>query len=121
MKILRSLFVASFLAAMTVGAGCGSDQPDVVDDGKTISSVEVTPGIDTLAKGDSVKFTATVKYADGTSKDVTRDSETTWNTSSPEVATVDNEGNVTAVDEGAVDIRATYMGVEGEETFAVTP
>jgi len=121
MTLIRSLCIASFLAVATVGLGCSGDDPDVVDNGKAISDVALTPGIDSLTKGSSLQFTAMVSYADGTSKDVTSDSDTVWNTSEPNIATVDKGGNVTAVSEGAVDITATYLGVRAEESFIVMP
>lgn len=122
MNLFRSLCVASFLAASIVGSGCGgSDEPDVVDDGKTISSVEITTGITTLTKGSSIELRAIVKYADGTTADVTSTDDTTWNTSDPKIATVDNKGHVTAISEGVVDVTVTYKGVKASESFIVTP
>jgi len=122
MNILRSLCLAAFFAVAIAAPGCGTnDEPDVVDNGKTISSVEITTGITTLTKGSSTQFRAIVKYADGTSMDVSSDDDTTWNTSDPKVATVDNEGHVMAVDVGTVDITITYKGVKASESFVVTP
>lgn len=122
MKLFRSLCTASFLALMTVGTGCGSDDADTnMNDGKTISSLEIETGITTLSKGSSITLKAMAKYADGSSEDVTSNADTVWNTSDPEVATVDERGNVTAVDEGGVDITVKFMGKEAEESFVVTP
>lgn len=122
MNLFKSLCVASFLAVAIVAPGCGTDDsPDVVDNGKTISNVEITTGIDTLTKGTSFQFRAIVKYADGTSGDVTSSSDTSWNTSDAKVATVDNQGLVRAISEGKVDITVTYMGVKAEESFLVVP
>lgn len=122
MKLFRSLCTASFLALMTVGTGCGSDDADTnTNDGKTISSLEISTGVTTLTKGDTIPFKAMAKYADGSSEDVTANEDTVWNTNDPEVATVDEKGNVTAVDEGSVDITAKFMGKEAEETFVVLP
>lgn len=121
MKLIRVLFTASFLAILPAASiGCGSDETSV-DDGKAISSLEIMSGIDTLAKGSTVKFQAMAKYADGTSSDVTDDAETVWNTDDPETATVAKDGTVTAVDEGTVEITATYKGKSAGESFIVTP
>jgi len=122
MNVFRSLCLASFFAAAMAGPGCGgNEEPDVVDHGKTISSVEITTGITTLTMGSSIQLRAVVKYADGTSMDVTSNDDTTWNTSDPKVATVDNKGHVTAVEVGTVDVTITYKGVKGSESFIVTP
>jgi uncharacterized protein YjdB len=64
---------------------------------------------------------ATVTYADGETKDVSSDSDTVWNTSDADIATVDEDGLVTAVDVGLVSITAEYKGEEASEDFAVMP
>lgn len=119
MKLLQSLCAASFLAISALTAGCGGD--DTTATGKAISELEITSGIDTLAKGSTVKFQAMATYADGSSEDVTEDGDAVWNTDDAEVATVEDDGTVTAVDEGMVDITVTFMGKTAEETFLVTP
>ena len=122
MKLIRILSMASLLAILPAGIiGCGSDDTISTDDNKTLSSLEITTGIDTMTKGDSMQFTAMARYADGTSEDVSDSSGITWNTSEPENATVDEDGMVTAVDEGTVDITATYEGKTAEESFLVMP
>lgn len=120
MKFFQALFAASMFTVLSASVGCGSTS-DVVDNGVAVTSVEVTPNQDGLTKGSMLQFTATVKYADGTRKDVTSDASTVWNTSNPDVATVTKDGLVTAVDEGLVVISADYKGEKGEEHFAVTP
>jgi hypothetical protein len=67
------------------------------------------------------QFAATVKYADGTSKDVTDDPDTVWNTSDAALATVE-DGLVTTISESLdVNISASYLTEKGEEHFAITP
>ena len=61
------------------------------------------------------------RSVDGSSENVTDTREIEWNTSDPENATVDDNGMVTAVDEGTVDITATYKGFSAEESFIVLP
>lgn len=119
MKLLQSLCVATFLAMTTsvFAVGCGDD--DTTSTGKAISELEITTGITTLPKGDSTKFTAMATYADGSKEDVS--SEVTWNTDDAEVATVSEDGTVTAVDEGDCEISAKYMGKTATESFFVTP
>ena len=120
MKYYQPLFAASLFLVLSASFGCGSTS-DVVDDGKAVTDVEISPDQDGLTKGSKLQFTAMVSYADGTSKDVTRDSSTVWNTSDADIATVSKDGLVTAVDEGLVVITADYKGEKGDEHFAVTP
>lgn len=122
MKLVQLLSVASLFAVLPFSLGCGDDD-NVVGTGSNnaVSSLEITTGIDTMQKGESMQFTAIARYADGTSKDVSDDSGTTWNTSDAENATVSETGMVTAVDEGLVDIEASYEGETAEESFLVMP
>lgn len=120
MKLYQSLFAASLLTMLSASMGCGSTS-DVVDDGRAVTDVEISPDKDGLTKGSKLQFNAMVKYADGTSKDVTRDASTVWNTSDADIATVTADGMVTAVDEGLVVISADYKGEKADEHFAVTP
>ncbi len=111
-------------------AGCGSDSSPTTTTSptnpaggtnKTIASVSVSPDITTLNKGAVVKFRASVKYADGSSDDITDSPDTVWNTSAASVATVSSDGNVTAVSAGVVNISVQYKGESGDEHFAVMP
>lgn len=120
MKLHHSLFAASLLTMLSATMGCGSTS-DVVDDGRAVTDVEISPDRDGLTKGTKLQLTAMVMYADGTSKDVTRDESTVWNTSDTDVATVSADGMVTAVDEGLVVVTANYKGEKADEHFAVTP
>lgn len=120
MNFFQSISAASLLISLTAATGC-ADTSDVVDDGKGVASVEITPDKDTLSKGGTFQFTATVKYADGTSKDVTEDRDTIWNTSDASLATVE-DGLVTTIKESLdVSISATYLKEKGDEHFAITP
>jgi uncharacterized protein YjdB len=120
MKLYHSFCAATLFAALFAGSGCGGTS-NVVDDGKAVSELQVTPETTTLTRGSTIQFHAVVNYGDGTSKDVTESDETVWNTSNPRVATVTDEGMVTAVSEGLVEISANYKGEKATEQFAVTP
>ena len=120
MKLYHPFCAASLFAALFAGSGCGGTS-NVVDDGKAVSELQVNPGTTTLTKGAMVQFYAVVIYSDGTSKDVTESDDTVWNTSNPRVATVSDEGMVTGISEGLVEISANYKGEKATEQFAVTP
>jgi trimeric autotransporter adhesin len=120
MKLFQSLAIASLLMALGAATGCMGTS-DVSDDGVGVTGVSIGPDKTTLTTGTTFQFLATVKYADGTSKDVTHDSETVWNTSNPAIATVSDSGMVSAIAEGLVDISADYKGEKGDEHLAITP
>ena len=120
MKIHSTLSLVSLLLAFTITAGC-SGTGDVVADGKAVTGVDVTPDQTTMSKGTTLQLKAVVQYADGTSKDVTADESTVWNTSDATIASVTTGGLVTAVDVGAVDVSADYKGEKGNEHFGVSP
>jgi len=127
MKIQQSLFGAALFMALAAGIGCGGSTTTtdtggtVTDDGKAVSSVEITPDKDTLSKGVTTKFRAVARYADGTTKDITDDRDTVWNTSKPTVAIVTKDGMVTTLKEGMVEISVEYKGEKGTEHFLVLP
>ncbi|APR85458.1 Hypothetical protein A7982_10807 [Minicystis rosea] len=104
----------------TFAAGCGSTS-NLVDDGKAVASIEITPSTETLTKGATLQLRAVLEYADGTSKDITESADTVWNTSDADIATVTDDGMVTGVSEGFVDVSASYKGEKANEHFAVTP
>ena len=120
MRLNRSWFTAVLFTTLAACAGCG-DSSDLVDDGKAVSEVEIGPDIQSLTKGSTMQFRLSVAYADGTTKDVTEDEDTVWNTSDPEVATVLETGMVTAVEVGVVTISGDYKGETADEDFAVMP
>ena len=80
-----------------------------------VTGVSLSPETLTLEAGDSTTLTATVQPDNADDKTVT------WTTSDPSVATVDANGNVTAVGAGTATITATAADGSGEKaTCAVT-
>lgn len=129
MKIQQSLFGAALSLALAAFVGCSgsttttdtSTGGPATEDGKAVSSVEITPDKDTLSKDTTTKFRAIVRYADGTTKDITDARDIVWNTSEPTVATVTKDGTVTTLKPGVVEISAEYRGEKGTEHFVVLP
>jgi Bacterial Ig-like domain (group 2) len=78
--------------------------------GPTLSSITVTPFAPGVAVGSTVKLTATGKFSDNTTKDIT--SSVTWSSSNPGQATVAG-GTVTGVAPGAPTITATQASKTG--------
>lgn len=84
----------------------------------TLSSLAVTAGSTSLAKGGSEALTVTGTYSDGTTRDVT--GQATWKSSNPAAATVNASGTVTAVAPGSTTITASIGGVSGTIGITVT-
>jgi hypothetical protein len=83
-----------------------------------LPTIEITVESDTIDVDDTIQFTATITYPDGSTEDVT--GEVTWSSSNPDVATID-QGLATGVSEGTAVITATFDGVEGDPvTLTVT-
>jgi uncharacterized protein YjdB len=129
MKFHQALFTASLFVGLTAGLGCSGTGPTggqstggtATEDGKAITSVEITPNKDVLHKGASQQFRATAHFADGTTEDITSSKDTVWSTSEPTVATVSKGGMVNAAKAGAVEISVEYKGEKGTEHFVIMP
>ncbi|MGH7484052.1 MAG: choice-of-anchor L domain-containing protein, partial [bacterium] len=77
----------------------------------TLTSVTVTPNPATVAVGGMIHFTATGHFSDGSTKDITINSN--WTSSNPENATINSETGVAmgvAITDDPVTIRATAVG-----------
>ena len=95
---MRVLFLAVVVALAAVG--CGGDNP--VAPTPTVSSVTVAPATpnQTIFIGQTAQFTATSTLSDGQ----TEMRAGTWGSDNPAVATVDQNGLVTAVAAGEATI-----------------
>lgn len=88
----------------------------------TISSLSVSPRTPKVPRGLTQQFTATAKYSDGTTQDVT--GMATWSakdTVGVNVALVDSTGLVTAKEVGKAQVQARYMAKTSYTTMEVTP
>jgi len=85
-------------------------------------SITVTPANPTLPAGTNQALTATAKYSDATTTDVT--TSAVWTSSAVAVATVSNatgsQGEVSAVAQGTSTVKATLNGVSGSTTVTVS-
>jgi hypothetical protein len=83
----------------------------------TVNSITVaTPA--PVAKGLHAQLSATGKFSDGSTQDIT--SLVTWTAVNPGVATVDASGSVQAVAVGSTEIDASLEGVTGKTTVQVS-
>jgi hypothetical protein len=110
-SLLSKLALATTLAlAAALTVACGDDDNAVdVTNAKAISDLDIGGDI-TIDKGESKQLTATVKYADGTSADVTSSPDLVWNIDDTDIATITKTGMITGTGVGATKIKATYQG-----------
>jgi hypothetical protein len=101
------LFLAAVLVLMT---SCG--QP------AKLLSITVSPADPSVAKGLSDQFSATGRFSDGTSRDVT--GSATWTSLDSSVATIAPGGLATAVGTGTATIQAAVGAVMGQASLQVT-
>jgi len=81
---------------------------------KTISSIQLSPGTVSIAKGTEAQYNLIAIYEDGTSEDIT--DLAVWNSSNPDVATMSDNGSVSGVDTGSAVIKGSYLGVDSNES-----
>lgn len=83
----------------------------------TLSSITVTPETQMLVRGETLRFTASGTYSDGTTKDLTFDAS--WSSSDPLVASVSVTGEVAALSAGTTTLRASKDDKAGTATLTV--
>ncbi len=96
----------------------GSAALTVTAPAPTVTSIVVSPSSISLAAGGSQKFSATAIYSDSTTQDVT--SSATWTSSAASVATVDTNGNASAIAVGNTTILASLNGMSGAVALTVS-
>jgi len=99
------------IVAAVALAGCGGS-PSAPEDVKSLIVVGTPPSI-----GTSTQFTALAVHGDGTTAPVT--AHVSWFSSNTAVATVRDDGTVTGVSLGSVEISAATGGTRGALTFEV--
>jgi len=88
-----TLGLALCLAITCNLSGCGSSYS-----GTTLTGIDIAPISPTIAVGGTQQFTATGHYSDGTSADLTKQSN--WSSSVNTVATIDNIGTTPGLAHG---------------------
>src|SRR5262245_1987207 len=84
----------------------------------TVTGISVTPPTQTVPPGQAVQLTATARYSDGSTKDVT--AQASWNSSQLNVASV-SSGIVRGIDLGRTTIRALFERFSSSQTIVVQP
>ena len=82
-------------------------------------SISVTPPAATVAQGLSQQFTATGTYTDNSMQNITNSAA--WSSSNTAVATINNEGLATSLQQGSTAISATVGSISGTASLSVGP
>ena len=102
-------------ATITASAG-GASGTATVTVAQEVSTVALTPAVDTLVAGDTLRLTAEAADVNG---HVVGGAEFAWASGDTAVAVVDATGLVTGVGAGEVEITATLSGVAGRAALVV--
>src|SRR5262249_36316544 len=84
----------------------------------TLQSISVTPSPGMVAAGDTLQFTATGHYSDGSTADITN--SVAWNSSDPTKAPIDVNGRALGIAAGTTDITATQGSVTSTPAAMLT-
>jgi len=114
--ILAIISLSLVLAACGSGGGSSSNSNTPPPVTASLTSLQVAPGNASVAPGAVQQFTATGKYSDGSSKDLTASAQ--WKTSDSNVASVAG-GKVTGVGAGTVMVTATSGKFSASATLKV--
>ncbi|HEX6071120.1 MAG TPA: Ig-like domain-containing protein [Longimicrobiaceae bacterium] len=112
---IRTRALIPFVLALA--AGC-SDTPTAPAGGVEVASVSVAPDELALEVGETLRATAVVHARDGAP---IPDRSPTWTSSDTAVATVADDGRVSARGEGSAFIRASSGGKTGQARVTVLP
>jgi trimeric autotransporter adhesin len=115
----RSGLSAIVLGSLFALVACGAGGSQTVTNSPTLVSIQVSTPNANLTVGDSEQVTATGKYSDKTSKNLT--SSVSWTTSPAGLATVAAGGVLTAQSSGTVSITATMSSVSGSVSLTIAP
>lgn len=84
-----------------------------------VSSLQITPAVNSIAKGTNAQYIAVATYSDNTTQVI--NDHIAWNSSNTNVATILSNGQATAVGIGNSTIQATFNGISSNTaTLTVT-
>jgi len=109
--------VALGSATITATLGTVSGSTGVTVSNVHLVSITISPANPRIAKGTSIKFTATGNFSDGSTS--TKLSGLSWKTSKPSIVQIKGAGVAHGKKAGSVTITATASGVKGTTTLTV--
>ncbi|MGO9259554.1 MAG: Ig-like domain-containing protein, partial [Bryobacteraceae bacterium] len=105
-------------ATVTADFNSGSHSASIKLVAPALVSLAVTPANSTIAKGATQQFTATGKFSDGSTQNLT--TSVSWKSSATKVATVTSTGVATGVAAGNAAIQATSDSISGSTVLTVS-
>src|SRR5208337_3651019 len=115
---MKKLQILIALVCFGLLAGCGGNNSASSSPQAVLQSIQISPAGPSIAAGLSEQFTATGKYSDNSTKDLTNSA--TWSSSNTSTATVSSSGMATSKAQGSATITASYSCVSGDATLTVT-
>jgi uncharacterized protein YjdB len=124
---VKTVSLVLIVCAISLLSSCGGGASSSTSGGGTsvpppptasLTLLQVTPGNASVAATATQQFTATGKYSDGTSKDLT--SLALWSSSDSSVASVNTAGLASGVVVGVVTVTAQFGAMQGTATLNVT-
>ncbi|MEX2962339.1 Ig-like domain-containing protein [Microbulbifer sp. TYP-18] len=122
MSFSKPLLVALAALISTILAGCDSgiwDSPAAQLESIQVTTLQGTSTDISLTVGDSQSLTALGRYSDGSTADLT--SSANWNSGDHAIATVDSQGEVTAVGVGSTTVSASQDGIVSNTVTLTVP
>ena len=110
--------VAPGTATITAKSGTIGGSATLTVTAALLTSISVTPATATVAAGNGQQFTATGKYSNGSTQNLS--STVQWSSSATGVATVSSGGLATSVAPGTATITAKSGTISGSATLTVT-
>jgi uncharacterized protein YjdB len=109
--------LATGTTTITATLGAAADATNLTVSTAHLVSITVNPSNARIAKGTSVKFTATGTFSDGST--ATNLSGLSWKSSKPNLASIRGSGLAHGKKNGTVTISATASGITGTTTLIV--
>jgi hypothetical protein len=120
-SVLGRICVAAALTLPGALIACSSSSnaaPGVTNPSSVVS-LEFSPSVALLKKGDAKDLKVTATMADGTKKDVTDEVE--WASENPNTATITPKGQLVGTGAGITTINANYKDAKGSIKVTVAP
>lgn len=112
-KLAVGLAIGVTLILTGCGGGGGGDGSSQTPPAATLRSISISAANTYIVVGQPLSFTATGTYSDGTTRDVTTQSGTTWSSIYPSIATINlSTGVATGVAAGSAIIKASAGGID---------
>ena len=108
--------VLAFTLVLSIGCSSSSNDSGTA---ASLSTITVTGASPSTPMFKTNQFTATGKYSDNTTQDLT--ATATWSSSNTAVATIAANGLATAVKDGTTTITATSGGISNSAVMTVSP